>query len=128
MYAFHFPALYTKVYEDGLVQKMSERAGETPALGYFLSNTKLSKGALGVNKGSEDSAVEVGIYKLIFCVTMSCVAWYCSIHAFVAHCHYGKQALCISHFVGVSVFLVYAFFFHPCVPPTPPTSEGLRWF
>jgi hypothetical protein len=77
------------------------------------------KWGTAVYMGSKDTAVEVGEYKVIYCVMMSCVAWYCSIQAFVAHCHYGKQALFISNFVGVSVFLVYVFFCHPCVPPPP---------
>jgi len=65
--------------------------------------------------GSENSVVEVGKYKVILCVMMSCVAWHCSIQAFVAHCCYGKQALRISHLIGVDVF----FFSHPCVTPPP---------
>jgi len=36
-----------KAYEVGLVQTMSERADETPAFAYFLSDTDLSNGALG---------------------------------------------------------------------------------
>jgi len=45
--AFHFLALSTKVYEVGLVQNVSERVDEIPALAYFLSYTNLSNGALG---------------------------------------------------------------------------------
>lgn len=45
--AFHFHALYTQASEGGLVLNTLERADETPTLGYFLSNTNLSNGALG---------------------------------------------------------------------------------
>lgn len=62
--------------------------------------------------GSENSVVEVGKYKVILCMMMSCVAWHCSIQEFVAHYYYGKQALCISHLIGV-----YVFFCHPYAPP-----------
>jgi len=51
---------------------------------------------------------------------MSYVGWHWSIQSSVAHCHYGKQALCIFHFVGVSVFLVYVFFFVILVSPQLP--------
>ena len=74
--------------------------------------------------GSENSVVEVGKYKVILCVMMSCVAWHCSIQAFVAHCCYGKQALRISHLIGVDVFFLVIL----VSPPPPNTSEGFTWF
>jgi len=69
--------------------------------------------------GSENSVVEVGKYKVILCVMMSCVAWHCSIQAFVAHCCYGKQALRISHLIGVDVFFLVIL-----VSPPPPQNPG----
>jgi hypothetical protein len=80
-----------------------------------------------VKMGSKDSAVEIGIYKVIFCVMMSCVDWHCLCNH-LWHIVIMKNRLYAFFILLASLCFSYTRFF-VILPPSPPTtSEGLSWF